>query len=164
MPESPRYLVLNDKEDKAKKVLALIAKVNCRPPLSGRLVTQEEKEQMLKERNQTTIIDNEQVETSVAASDNFSNEIKGDISNETQPNKEESIDNELTVMPSDDESDNVLLLQSNERTHRQFSQSYLESFIKEKAVYYHWFSLLFKKGWWRTTLLLWYIWWVHFNN
>ena len=160
MPESPRYLILNGKEDKAKKVLALIAKVNCRPPLSGRLVTQEEKEQMLKERNQTTIIDNEQVETSIVGSENFPNEIKaGDISNETQPNKEESIDNELTVMPSDDESDNVLLLQSNERTHRQFSQSYLESFIKEKAVnYYHWFSLLFKNGWWRTTLLLWYIW------
>jgi len=51
IPESPQYLIVNGKEDKARKVLALVAKITCRPPLSGKLVTQEEKEQMLEERN-----------------------------------------------------------------------------------------------------------------
>ena len=120
---------------------------------------------MLKERNRTTIIDNEQVEPSIVGSDNFPNTMKADdINHETQSNKEESIDNELTLMPSDDESDSVLLLQSNEHTHRQFSQSYLKSFIKEKAIsYYHWFLLLFRNGWWRTTLVLWYMVSSHYN-
>ena len=153
VPESPRYLVLNGKEDKAKKVLALIAKINCRPPLSGKLVTQEEKEQMLKERNQTPS-PNQHVERSVAVSDN---EIEAsNTSYEIQPNKE---DNELAGISSDNESDSVLLLEANEHTQRQVSPSHFKSFIKEKAIsYYHWFLLLFKNGWWRTTLLLWYIW------
>ena len=104
----------------------------------------------------------EQVVPSVAVSENYPDEIQAnDTSCEGQPNKEETVDNELTVIPSDSESDSVLLLQSNKHTHRQFSQSYIQvkRVIKEKAInYYHWFLLLFKNGWWRTTLLLWYIW------
>ena len=71
MPESPRYLVLNGKESKAMKVLALIAKINHKPPLSGRLVTLEEKEQLLEERNKTRVPD-EQSELLVVRSGNHS--------------------------------------------------------------------------------------------
>ena len=157
VPESPRYLVLNGKEDKAKKVLALIAKINCRPPLSGKLVTQEEKEQMLKERNQTTVADNEQVETSTGGSENCSNEIEADnATHEAQPNKEET---ELTMMSPDNESDSELLLTTDDSIHKHtLSWKYSKLFIRNKATKYHqWFLILFKNGFWRTTLLLWYL-------
>ena len=115
---------------------------------------------MLKERNQTTIIDNEQVEASIVGSENCSAEIEADnTSYETQPNKEET---ELTMMSSDNESDSELLLTSDDNTHKHtLSWKYTKLFIKNKATKYHqWFLILFKDGFWRTTLLLWYIWYV----
>ena len=160
-PESPRYLVLNGKEEEAKKILAMIAKTNCRPPLLGRLVTQEEKEEMLDKRNQLSY-QNTLVQPSSVESGSCPNEIEDSnpTSYITQPNKEETVDNNLTVMSSDSESDNVQLLVSDEHVHRQtFSKYHLKRITKQKAVnYYHWFLLLFKNGWWKTTILLWYIW------
>ena len=156
VPESPRYLILNGNEDKAKKVLALIAKVNCRPSLSGRLVAQERKEQMIEEKSRISLSDDEHVGPSNLASGNSPIATEADDSKYiTQLNE---VDNELTVVSSDNESDSVQLLTSVEHTHRlTFSQTYIKYFIKEKAFnYYHWFLLLFKNGWWRTTLLLWY--------
>ena len=119
---------------------------------------------MLKERNQTTIIDNEQVEPSIVGSENCSNEIEAEnTSYETQPNKEET---ELTMMSSDNESDSELLLTSDDSTHkRTLSWKYTKLFIKNKATKYRqWFLILFKDGFWRTTLLLWYIWYVTSQN
>ena len=69
VPESPRYLVLTGQEEKAKKVLALMAWVNCKQPLSGRLVTQEEKEQLLEERKRLSSPENEIAETSLMKSE-----------------------------------------------------------------------------------------------
>ena len=51
IPESPCYLVFHGKEEKAKKVLALIAKVNRKAVPTGRLMIAEKKEQLLKGRN-----------------------------------------------------------------------------------------------------------------
>ena len=78
VPESPRYLILNGKEEKAKKVLALIAWVNCKQPLSGRLVTQEEKESLLEERNRLSSPANELAETSLMESEDSSGEMHSD--------------------------------------------------------------------------------------
>ena len=163
VPESPRYLILHGKEDRAKKVLALMAKINCKQPLSGRLVTQEEKEQLLEERNKVSSAANEIVETSMTESEDQTGETEMELKDYgTLPNKEENgeiatIDNDLVMMSSDNESDQELLIASDECIHRQTSS--LKSIIKEKAIsYYHWFLLLFKNGWWKTTLLLWYLW------
>ena len=136
----------------------MIAKIDCKEPLSGRLVTQEEKERMLKRRNQILLSD-ERVEPSIVGSDNCSNELSDGhvtISNIL----DETIDTEFTVMSSDNESDSVMLLQSNDHALRPiFSRAYVKRFFKAKANdYYHWFLLLFKNKWWRTTLLLWYLW------
>ena len=135
----------------------MIAKINCKQPLSGRLVTQEEKERMLKERNRT-FLSSKSVEPSIISSENHSNELEEANSNYIQQlNKGETIDNEIAIISSDNDSDSVLLLDSNEHTLRPASQNNM----KQKAInYYHWFLLLFKNGWWRTTLLLWYIWYV----
>ena len=102
----------------------------------------------------------EHIEPLVTVSENCTNEIEADnTSSIPQPNMEETVDNELTIISSDNESDSVLLLESNEHTHRHVSQNHIKHVIKEKAVnYYHWFLLLFKNGWWKTTLILWYIW------
>ena len=118
---------------------------------------------MLEERNQTSSPDNEQVKASIVSSENCSNETEADNNrHETQPNKEETVDNELTMMSSDNESDSELLLTSDDSTHkRTLSWTYSKRFIKYKATkYYHWFLILFKNGFWRTTLLLWYLWYV----
>ena len=68
VPESPRYLVLTGQEEKAKKVLALMAWVNCKEPLSGRPVTQEEKERLMEERKRLSSPGNEIAETSLMES------------------------------------------------------------------------------------------------
>ena len=113
---------------------------------------------MLEERNRTSSPDNEQVEASIVGSEDCSNEIEADnTSYEAQPNKEET---ELTVISSDNESDSELLLASDDSTHkRTLSWKHSKLFITNKATkYYQWFLILFKNGYWRTTLLLWYIW------
>ena len=67
---------------------------------------------------------------------------------------------DVVLMSSDDKSDRELLIASDECTHRQTDfYMRIQQKIKEKAItYYHWSRILFHKGYWRTTLLLWYIW------
>ncbi|XP_065892909.1 putative transporter svop-1 [Dysidea avara] len=148
IPESPRYLVFHGKEEKAKKVLALIAKINRKPVPIGRLVTAEEKEQLLKERalslKDVTEMDDEETEAKEAV-------------NGTLPNID---NNDLAIISSDNESDSELLL--DEHTHRR------KQIINKLVNYYHWILILFKNGWWRTTLLLWFLWFaanlVHYGG
>ena len=138
VPESPRYLIFKGKEEKAKKVLSLIAKLNHKQLPVGRLVTTEEKERLLKERSPSPDEVAEST-TGMLEDDETKNAING-----TLPN----ID--LTVISSDNESDSELLL--DEHTYRR------KQIINKLVSYYHWILILFKNGWWRTTLLLWYLW------
>ena len=64
VPESPRYLIIHNKEEKAKKVLALIAWVNCKSPVTGKLVTQEAKEELLQRKNEIPLPVDDVIETS----------------------------------------------------------------------------------------------------
>ena len=141
-------------------MLALMAWLNCKQPLTGRVVTQEEKEKLLQKRNQLT---NGLVETSMMEPDDESGELELEPNDYgTLPNKEENSkmvtnDNDLVVMSSDNESDHELLIAADEGVRNR--SWYLKKVFKEKAIsYYHWLLLLFKNGWWRTTLLLWYLW------
>ena len=122
-------------------MLALIAKINRKPVPVGRLVTAEEKEQLLKERTlslkdvtESTEVDDEETEAKEAI-------------NGTLPNID---NNDLAIISSDNESDSELLL--DEHTHRR------KQIINKLVNYYHWILILFKNGWWRTTLLLWFLW------
>jgi len=155
IPESPRYLIVNGKEDKAKKVLALVAKINCKPPMpmSGRLVIQEEKERMLEEKNQTSS-PVERAKQSTVGSVNQCNEI------DIQPNEEERVDTELTVILSGNASDREQLLTLNEFTCKKaLTWTYIKFCIKNSTTKYrNWFLILFKNGYWRTTIILWYLW------
>ena len=155
MPESPRYLIFKGKEEKAKKVLSLIAKINRKQLPVGRLVTAEEKERLLKERSAspdeptTAMLGNEETDAKEAVYGTLpNNETPPNIDNNaTLPNMD---NNDLTIMSSDNESDSELLL--DEHTHRR-------KWITNNLVnYYHWILILFKNGWWRTTLLLWFLW------
>ena len=167
VPESPRYLIIHDKEEKAKKVLALIAWVNCKSPISGKLVTQEEKEDLLQRRNEMSSPTHDIIETSMMETENETIEMESEPKEDgVLLNEEEEIDSELVVngdivmMSSDNESDQELLIASDECTHREtLLHLCIKQKIKEKAItYYHWSLILFKNGYWRTTLLLWYIW------
>ncbi|XP_065892911.1 putative transporter svop-1 [Dysidea avara] len=141
IPESPRYLIFKGQEEKAKKVLSLIAKVNCKQLPDGRLVTAEEKEKLLKERS--PLPDEITVSTTTMLDDEAeTKEISG-----TLPNMDS---NDLTVISSDNDSDSELLLDEHTQRRKQI--------INKLVNYYHWILILFKNGWWRTTLLLWYLW------
>ena len=139
-----------------------MARINCKPPLSGKLVTQEEKERILEERHQRSSSPDKLTDQSVVGLVNHCNEI--DTANAagytTQPNKEERIDNELTMMSSDNESDSEQLLTSNEYIHKKaLTWAYTKYFIKSNTTKYrNWFFILFKNGYWRTTIILWYLW------
>ena len=137
-----------------------MAWLNCKQPLTGRVVTQEEKEKLQQKRSQQT---NGHVETSMMEPDDESGELElepkdyGTLPNEEVNSEMATNDNDLVVMSSDNESDHELLIAADEGVHRR--NWYLKKVIKEKAIsYYHWLLLLFKNGWWRTTLLLWYLW------
>jgi len=152
-------LVFRGKEDKAKKVLALIAKLNFKPLPTGRLVTTEEKEQLLKERTKATP-KNETVEpTSTMVEDEMETNSANRAINETLP---AFVATDLTAaVSSDNDSDSELLLTE----HVQHRQPDLWPRVKvavnsKLRQYYHWMELLFRNGWWRTTLLLWYMWYV----
>ena len=109
---------------------------------------------MIAGRNQPCSPD-ENVELSMIGSENHSNEPEVDNNSYlTHLNKEE------TNVSSDDMSDSEVLLITNESTHkRMLSWSYSKQFIKNKVtMYWGWFQILFKNGYWRTTLLLWYLW------
>ena len=77
-------------------MLAWIARVNCSTPLSGRLITQEEKERLLQERN-SEISSNQRMKLPVAALMNRTNEerpvAKEKPNYGTLPNMEELTNN-----------------------------------------------------------------------
>ncbi|XP_065920567.1 putative transporter svop-1 [Dysidea avara] len=161
VPESPRYLIYRGMEEKAKKVLATVAKVNCKSISVGRLVTEEEKERLLKERNQNSVPTEDVVE-SVAVETEIDSTTET-TSNGTLPHARTIETTELTVVSSDNDSDSELLLdedtQKQDTRRRTLSWSHGKKIVTIKLVsYYRWIQILFKNGWWKTTLLLWYLW------
>ena len=146
------------------KVLALMAKINCKPMLSGRLVTVEEKRRL-------TMLNAQQYSLSNGV------QLPGNVSDETRI-RNMMEENGYEILQSEAESDDItcvdhevsldnassdielLTVSSNEHTQwRTFSWAYIRKIAKRKAInYYHWSLLLFKNGYWRTTLLLWYLW------
>jgi len=137
----------------AKKVLALVARINCKPPLSGKLVTQEEKEQMLEESNQP-FSSIEHAEQSFVGSENYCNEINTDSAcNITKPNEEKRNDTELILVSSEiSATSNGYVCECNQTLNWKY-------YVKNNATKYcNWFLILFKNGYWRITILLWYLW------
>ena len=166
VPESPRYLIIHNKEEKAKKVLALMAWVNCKSPVTGKLVTQEAKEELLQRKNEVSSPVDDIIETSMTETEDeatkMESEPKEDVAllNEKENDSRMVANGDVVLMSSHDKSDRELLIASDECTHRRTDfQMHIKQKIKEKAItYYHWSLILFQKGYWRTTLLLWYIW------
>ena len=142
-------------------MLAWIAKVNCSPPLSGRLITQEEKERLLQDGN-VEISSDQRIKLPGATLVNCTNEARPVIREKpnygTLPNMEELTNSEQgNDVSSVNESERELSLVSSENVCKQ-TLSCNEIIKKKMANYYHWFLILFKKGYWKTTLLLWYLW------
>ena len=166
MPESPRYLIYKGEEEKAKKVLTFVAKINCSRLIPGRLVTQEVKENVLKERSYLKA-SNGVMESSFtevrrqSSSASNSGSSYGALSGEETPPLEDETFND--GRPTIDMSDIRRLLERSRTCsiddYNKCSCFYLRKLIINKLVsYYHWILILFKNGWWRTTLLLWYLW------
>jgi len=141
-------------------VLSLIAKINRKQLPVGRLVTAEEKERLLKEgspsqdESTTSMLDHKETKAKEATNGTLTHM----ESNETLLDNDKSLpnmdNNELTIISSDNEPDSELLL--NEHTHRR--TQIMNKVVNGVVNYYHWILILFKNGWWRTTLLLWFLW------
>ena len=144
-------------------MLAWIARVNCRLPVSGRLVTQEEKEQLLQERNLESSLDRTlkvPVTSLVGCSGEARPVIKEATNYGTLPNVEESVNSDqLADRSSVNESEMELSLISEGNIHEQ-KRSCKEIVNERLVTYYQWFLILFKNEYWKTTLLLWYLWLV----
>ena len=76
----------------------------------------------------------------------------------TLPNMEELTNNKQdNDVLSVNESERELCLVSSDTMCKQTMSC--NEIIKEKLTnYYQWFLILFKNGYWKTTLLLWYLW------
>jgi len=166
MPESPRYLIFKGEEEKAKKVLTLVAKINCSRLIPGRLVTQEVKENILKERSNLKASNGAmessftEVRRQPSSAPNYGSTYGALSGQETPPLEEEAFND---GRPAIDMSDiRKLLKRSRNRSIEdcdKCSWFYLKKLITYKLVnYYHWILILFNNGWWRTTLLLWFLW------
>ena len=164
MPESPRYLIYKGEEEKAKKVLARVARINCSLLMPGKLVTQEVKEDILKERSylkagnglMESSFSEVRMQSSAAPNSGYGS-LPGE---ETPPLEEEGFNDGLSSI---DMTDIRRLLKRSQACSidncDKCSWFYLRKLITIKIVnYYHWILILFKNGWWRTTLLLWYLW------
>ncbi|XP_065902879.1 synaptic vesicle 2-related protein-like isoform X2 [Dysidea avara] len=176
VPESPRYLVCKGRVDKAAAILSRAAKFNNTRLPQGRLVTLEEKEhhlQLLKEQQKKVLL-SEATPGSCVTVDTMledsatANESDSDIAMVTGVRyRKETPDYVATV---DDintdtvemvsivaESDKTELLSSPSSEDKETSQH--ASWIKDMMYrHYHWLLILFKHGWWKTTMLLWFIW------
>ena len=125
------------------------------------LVTQEKKEQLLQERNRMPPPASETIETSIVESESSTNDIETEPKDYgTLPNTKENFHQSIIDSDVTNDSDHELLIATDECTHRRtLSWIHIKQKIKKKAItYYHWFLILFKNGYWKTTLLLWYLW------
>lgn len=135
----------------------------------GRLVTQEDKEELIKQRShpiqgkasnslvESTFCEHPEHRTSSSSSSAY-----GTLLGEETPPLEDEVFTSSNGH-SVDMSEVRRLLSASSQCYvdddNECSWLCMRNIIRDKAVYYyHWFLLLFKNGWWRTTLLLWYLW------
>ena len=132
--------------------------------MAGRLVTQEEKEELIRQRNppiqddarntfaESTFSERRHQRTSSGSTSSY-----GTLLGEETPPLEDEVFNNHAIDMSEVQR---LLSQSQCCTDdEECSWLCVRKRIRVKVInYYHWFLLLFKNGWWKTTLLLWYLW------
>ena len=158
-------MIINGKEAKAKRVLALVARINCVQMMAGRLVTQEVKEEFIRQRSQpvqkdasntfieSTFSEHKHQRTSSSSTSSYGTL----LGEETPPLEDEVFNNNHSI----DMSEVQRLLSQSQCCADDEECSWLcvRKRIRDKMTNsYHWFLLLFKNGWWKTTLLLWYMW------
>ena len=137
--------------------------------MTGRLVTQEEKEELIKQRSQleqgkasntfteTTFYEHRQQRASSGSSTSSYGTVLGE---ETPPLEEEVFTNSIGHTIDVSEVQRLLLASSQCCVDdKECSWLCVRKTLRDKATnYFHWLLLLFKNGWWKTTLLLWYLW------
>ncbi len=171
VPESARYYLVKGKNEEAMKVIQRVAKINCKKPLSGRLVIQEDKEKEMAQK-EVVAFRNGEVSLSDVTLTAFSNnreEVEDGDSGEPAIIACDEETEVRNVSPTTDEflsdTESSQLLQEEENSGETPT-------IKKKAVstlraVLTQLSPLFAKGMWRTTVLLWFIWfggaWLYYG-
>ena len=135
--------------------------------MAGRLVTQEEKEELIRQRSQSikenanTFVESTFSERRHQRTSSGSTSAYGTLPGEETPPLEDEVFVSNSGHAIDVSEVQKLLSESSQHCVEDEECSCLcvRKRIRDKAInYYHWFLLLFKNGWWKTTLLLWYLW------
>ena len=180
VPESARFHLVRGNEKKAMKVIERVARMNFKKPPSGRLVIQEDKEKELNEL-MVQYKNNEVVLPDVALTrfhslsssrDGFVTEVLDEAAtNSLLPAKvvEDTAVQRSSPLESDDmvhdDTESAQLLQDEDvTTDRDGVVKKLQSILKRVLSQ---LSPLFTNGMWRTTVLLWFIWfggtWLYYG-
>ena len=159
VPESARFYLVKGKEEKAKKVIEQIAKMNCKRPPSGRLVIQEDKEKEIdmKEvvyKNGEVVLPDVTFTGFTSIPDGREGTVEEDIVEEDIVKEEISGQNNNEEDEVHSNTEELQLLQGDQEEEPQVKVK-----MKSKwCVFVKQLSPLFVKGMWKTTILLYFIW------
>ena len=153
VPESARFYLIKGKYEKARKVIERVAKINCKEIPSGRLVLQVDKEVTIEDVVNNTETD----DVSLNQFDSIGDGKPGTPTKEV-PDKNNCQDKTLPPVEEEDALSHADISQLVEEDHWDEHQA------KQKARISKWlrgvkqFSPLFVKGMWKTTFILFFIW------
>ena len=154
VPESARFYLVKGKEEKARKVIELIAKMNCKRPPSGRLVIQEDKEKETDMKDVVVYKNGEVIlpDVTLTGFTSIPDGMEGTLEDIVEEEISGQNDNEEDQVHSNTEE--LQLLQGDQEEEPQVKakvKSKWHAFVKQ-------LSPLFAKGMWKTSILLYFIW------
>ena len=159
VPESARFYLVKGKSKEAEKVLAKVARYNCKKALSGRLVVQEDKQEMDVHRDVVMYS-----QGSVVIPDHATSY---DVTSVDQDVDDTSY--ELNQTNSDGIEDTPLLDSDEIAPDASSSQDAPETEARSSKIHniLRSFSLLFVDGMWKTTVILFNLWlgaaWLYYG-
>ncbi len=156
MPESARFYLIRGKPNKAKKVIEMVARMNCKKPPAGKLVILEDADVV----NQK--IDRSTAPPGIAGLNTLDSDSLKGVDKETQ------IDS--NTEDRDDRADNTAeisqLLQKSHEGRKKNNQGQPRKASKSLSSLRK-FAILFEKKMWQTTILLSFLWfggaWSHYG-
>ena len=172
VPESARFHLVRGNEKKAMKVIERVARMNFKKPPSGRLVIQEDKEKELNEfvvqyKDEEVMLPDVELTRFHNLSSNDDSLAKND-GGETVPSAEkDGVEQRSSPIGSDDivsDTESAQLLQGEDVTIHRGAMKKWQSVLKQVRSQ---LSPLFANGMWKTSILLWFIWfggaWLYYG-
>lgn len=179
VPESARFYLVKGKKDKAEKVIKRIAWLNCKPVPPGRLVLQEEKDQLTTSHD---VVLYKQETVTILSEKELSNHASYDVANAQDEVKTATLDDTIASAPveavieaqdstqEDEKLDDAQNLETDETpllTDDSDTDIVRSPIVQSLRTLLFKVSALFRDGMWRTTVLLQFLWfgsaWLYYG-